>query len=116
MTDGGKDISRCFIQERFIDSVSQSQHDSAVSVICTQQLTAISPEVITFAEYEVGLRVERGADLSEPTVAAAALETVLVPQKIQCAQHVSAVQGRRGITITIPWLWRELGTESRHSS
>lgn len=46
------------------------------------------PEVISLAEDEVPLGEERGADLSEATVAAAALEAVLVPVHVQRLQQV----------------------------
>ena len=44
---------------------------------------AHSPEVISLAEDEVPLGEERGADLAEAAVAAAALEAVLVPEHVQ---------------------------------
>ena len=48
----------------------------------------LSPEVISLAEDEVPLGEERGADLSEAAVAAAALEAVLVPVHVQRLQQV----------------------------
>ena len=47
-----------------------------------------SPEVISLAEDEVPLGEERGADLAEAAVAAAALEAVLVPVHVQRLQQV----------------------------
>ena len=49
---------------------------------------AHSPEVISLAEDEVPLGEERGADLAEAAVAAAALEAVLVPVHVQGLQQV----------------------------
>lgn len=46
------------------------------------------PQVVSFAENEVGLRVERRADLAESAVAASALQTVLVPVQVQRLQKV----------------------------
>ena len=59
---------------------------------------AHSPEVISLAEDEVPLGEERGADLAEAAVAAAALETVLVPEHVQSLQHhnVSPAQQHNG--------------------
>ena len=48
----------------------------------------LSPEVISLAEDEVSLGEERGADLAEAAVAAAALEAVLVPVHVQRLQQV----------------------------
>ena len=56
-----------------------------------------SPEVVPFAQYEIGLCVEGRSDLSEPTVAAAALETVLVPEQVQGTQHVPGVPHSSGM-------------------
>ncbi len=40
------------------------------------------PEVISFAENQIGFGVEGGADLAQSAVATSALETVLVPEAI----------------------------------
>jgi hypothetical protein len=40
------------------------------------------PEVISFAENQIGFGVEGGADFSQSTIATSALETVLVPKTI----------------------------------
>ena len=45
-------------------------------------ITPVLPEVVSFAQYQVGLCVEGGADLSQSTVAAATLETVLMPEQV----------------------------------
>ena len=52
----------------------------------------LSPEVISLAEDEVSLGEERGADLAEAAVAAAALEAVLVPVHVQRLQQVPEEQ------------------------
>ena len=54
---------------------------------------AHSPEVISLAEDEVPLGEERGADLAEAAVAAAALEAVLVPVHVQGLQQVPEQMG-----------------------
>ena len=41
------------------------------------------PEVVPFAEDEVGARVQRGTDFAQSAVAASALEAVLVPVNVQ---------------------------------
>lgn len=46
------------------------------------------PQIVSFAEDEVGLRVERRADLAESAVAASALQAVLVPVHVQRFQEV----------------------------
>ena len=45
-------------------------------------------EVVSLAEQEVPLGVERVADLPQPGVTAAALETVLVPEHVQSLQQL----------------------------
>ena len=45
-------------------------------------------EVVSLAEQEVPLGVERVADLAQPGVTAAALETVLVPEHVQSLQQL----------------------------
>ena len=55
---------------------------------------AHSPEVISLAEDEVPLGEERGADLAEAAVAAAALEAVLVPVHVQGLQQVPGTISR----------------------
>lgn len=51
------------------------------------------PEVVPLAEDEVRLGVQRGADLAESTVAAAALEAVLVPEEVEGFQQVALRDG-----------------------
>lgn len=46
------------------------------------------PQIVSFAEDEIGLRVERRADLAESAVAASALEAVFVPVHVQRFQKV----------------------------
>lgn len=45
------------------------------------------PEVIPLAQYQVRLRVERRAHLSQSAVAASALQAVLVPEEVQSLQQ-----------------------------
>lgn len=40
----------------------------------------IIPEVVPFAEYKVGLGVQRGPDFAQAAITAAAFQTVLVPE------------------------------------
>lgn len=47
----------------------------------------ISPKVVSLAENEVRLGIERGAHLAEARVAASALEAVLVPVHVQRLQQ-----------------------------
>ena len=46
------------------------------------------PEIISLTEQQVPLGVERVADLAQPGVTAAALETVLVPEHVQSLQQL----------------------------
>ena len=64
-------------------------------MIPTTFWAAHSPEVISLAEDEVPLGEERGADLAEAAVAAAALEAVLVPVHVQGLQQVPEQTGKR---------------------
>ena len=45
------------------------------------------PEVVAFAEDQVGARVQRGTDFAQSTVAASAFEAVLVPVNVQRLTH-----------------------------
>jgi len=46
------------------------------------------PEVIAFTEYEIGFSEECGSNLPEPAVTTGTLETVLVPQLVQCFEEI----------------------------
>ena len=51
------------------------------------------PEVVAAAQDQVRLLVECGPDLSEPAVAGAALEAVLVPELVDGLEQVSVCDG-----------------------
>lgn len=68
---------------------SQSTGGGGVDT-CSEKLKQfVIPEIIPFAEYEIGLGVQRGSDLAQATVAAAALEAVLVPEQVQRLEQES---------------------------
>ena len=54
-------------------------------------LIGLLPEVVSLAEEEVPLGVERLPHLAQPTVAAAALQAVLVPVQLQCLPTTQTV-------------------------
>lgn len=51
------------------------------------------PEVVPLAENKVRFGVERGTDLAEPAVAAAALEAVFVPEEVERLQQEALSDG-----------------------
>lgn len=62
-----------------------------ITIKLAQSLTQDNhlPKIVPFAEHQIALCVERGADLTEATVTATALEAVLVPEHVQCPQQES---------------------------
>jgi hypothetical protein len=48
------------------------------------------PEVVTFAQYQVGLGEQRRPHFTQTAITTPALETVFVPVHVQCFQQVSA--------------------------
>lgn len=56
-----------------------------------QRMCVFSPHVITFAQKKILAREQSGADVAKPTVAAATLQAVFVPEHIQCPQKVAVL-------------------------
>lgn len=53
----------------------------------TQSGVPEQPQIVALAQHQIRLRVQRAAHLAQPTVAAAALQAVLVPEHVQGAQQ-----------------------------
>lgn len=47
------------------------------------------PKVVPFAEYKISLSIQSWTDFAKPAITAAAFETVLVPEKVQCFEKES---------------------------
>ena len=69
-----------------------------------QSVSLYAPEVVPLAEYEVPLGVQRGSDLPQPAVAAAALETVLVPVQVKGLQKVPVYFNMRELIFVLDTL------------
>jgi len=83
-------ISFNFITPEFGQYYYSCRTARVASILISQPIRLINhwgsvslPEVVPFAEYQVGFGVQRGSDFTQPTVAAAAFETVLVPEQVQ---------------------------------
>lgn len=57
----------------------------------TQPSVPKQPQIITFAQHQIRFDVQRRADLAQSTIAAATLQTVLVPVHVQGAQQKAIV-------------------------
>jgi hypothetical protein len=77
---------------QMVDIVFRSHHHLVSGNYFVARTTCASvPEeskVISLAENQIGFDEQRAADLSETTVAAAALKAVLVPKYIECLQQI----------------------------
>ena len=65
-------------------SVSNSVRNARTDTTDTSQLRPTIPQVIPFAENQIGFGEERGSDFAEPAVTTGTLEAVLVPELVQC--------------------------------
>lgn len=54
----------------------------------TQPGIAVQPHVVALAQQEILTRVQRGAHIAEPTIAASALQAILVPEQIERFQKI----------------------------